>query len=216
MFKFNLDNKTIDARGAIEERYEGQTGFSPEDFLEAFEAMGGDDVTVLLQSPGGVITEGLSIFGMFEAYGGKITVEIDSLAASIASVIAMAADEVVMRRKAKLFVHDPWTVAMGAASDFRNVADMLDVLAQDIAEVYAERTGGDVETWLQYMRNETWFNAEEAVEAGIADRIASKAKAAPSNDRGQHLEPVAFLPAVAMGSALDKRARCMGELYRPR
>ena len=216
MFKFDIEKGTIDARGPIEDRFEGQSGFSPEDMLEAFDAFDGKDVTILLQSPGGVITDGLSIFGMFEAYAGKITVEVDSLAASIASVIAMAADEVVMRRKAKLFVHDPWTVAMGNATDFRSVADMLDVLAQDIASVYAERTGGSVEEWLQFMREESWFDADAAVQYGLADRIAGTQKKRPVYDSQEEQRPAAFLPAVAMASSLDKRCRVMGQRYRPR
>ena len=177
MFRVNLESKVIDARGVVEERYEGQSGFSSDDFVEAFADLEGEDIKIIINSAGGVVSEGLSIFNQIEARSGETTIIVDAVAASIASVITMAADTIVMRRKAQLFIHDPWTVAMGNASGFRTVADHLDALAREIADVYATRSAAngvvtDVDAWLQLMRDETWFNAEQAMSAGLADEIS--------------------------------------------
>ena len=177
MFRVNLESGVIDARGVVEERHEGQTGFSSDDFVEAFADLEGRDITIVINSAGGVVSEGLSIYNQIEARSGETTIVVDAVAASIASVITMAADRIVMRRKAQLFIHDPWTVAMGNATGFRTVADHLDALGREIAIVYQERASLngvslDVDTWLQYMRDETWFNASEAIELGLADEIS--------------------------------------------
>ena len=172
MFEYDVERGTIDARGVVD--LPGGEGFSSDDMLAALTAMNGRDVVMLLKSEGGLVTEGLSIHGMIERYPGKVTVEVDTLAASIATVMIMAADEIVMRRKARLMIHDPWLAAMGNASAFRNLADNLDALALDIAEVYAERSGKESARWLQAMRDETWYTASEAVDAGLADRVAGR------------------------------------------
>lgn len=237
MFRVDLENRVIDARGVVEERYEGQSGFSSDDFVEAFADLDGEDITIILNSAGGVVSEGLSIFNQIEARSGETTIVVDAVAASIASVIAMAADRIVMRRKAQLFIHDPWTVAMGNAAGFRTVADHLDALAREIADVYATRSASngvttDVDIWLRLMRDETWFNADQAIDAGLADEISRpqvrtaideeqqdeetqspysiSARMTEPDPEQEPVEPVAVLhSAKVLAAALDKRHRIM-------
>src|SRR5690606_8034659 len=98
-----------------------------------------------------------------------VTVIVDSLAASIASVIAMAGDRVVMAKNATMMIHDGHGLSIGNAADMREMADLLDKVSDNIASVYAERAGGDVAEWRERMRAETWYSADEAVSAGLAD-----------------------------------------------
>src|SRR5690606_17127720 len=91
--------------------------------------------------------------------------------ASIASVIAMAGDRVVMGRGAQMMIHDALGVTVGNAADHREMAELLDKTSDDIAGFYAEKAGGPLSTWRELMRAETWFSAEEAVEAGLADEV---------------------------------------------
>lgn len=183
MFDFSTERGTIRAYGVIGD-YED--GISELDFMDAFDALGGDDVTIHLQSEGGSVTSGLSIFNQIEAYPGRVEVRIDALAASIASVFPMAADRVVANQNSLMMIHDPWTVAIGNAAEFRGLAEVLDTLADGIADAYASRTGKASAFWRDIMRKEQYFNATQALEIGLVDAIAENgtekapaAKAAP-------------------------------------
>ena len=230
MFRVNISSGIIDARGVVQESYPDMDGFSSDDFVQAFSDLRGRDVTIVLNSQGGVVSEGLSIFNQIEAHDGVVTVVIDAVAASIASVIAMAADRIVMRRKAQIFVHDPWTIAMGNASGFRTVADHLDMLGREIAEVYSERAtlngkNGAIDYWLALMKEETWFTAEQALESGLAEEISTREMRESIDDSDESenreqqqeeeskiLEPVARLTSTRiLAEVLDKRHRVMRE-----
>jgi hypothetical protein len=102
-----------------------------------------------------------------------VNVVVDGVAASIASVIAMAGDTVTMGRGAQMMIHNPSGLVMGQAQDMREMADLLDKLARDsIADVYAAKAGGDAAKWLDLMAAETWLSGPEAVAAGLADSAA--------------------------------------------
>ena len=179
MFDFSAENGTIRAYGPIG-AYEG--GIEETDFMEAFDNIGGDDVTIHLNSPGGSVDSGQSIYNQIQNYPGKVTVQVDSIAHSIASYFPMAADEVVINSNAQMLVHDPWAVAMGNAREFRGVAELLDVLGAVVADGYAERTGKSRDYWLSVMAEETIFTADQAVDVGLADRI-NKARSRNTNQQ---------------------------------
>jgi hypothetical protein len=103
-----------------------------------------------------------------------VTVKVNGLAASIASVITMAGDRVIMGARSQLMIHEGFTFASGDAKTMRKTADMLDRISDNIAHVYAERAGGDQMVWRDRMREETWYSAEEAVAAGLADEIEGR------------------------------------------
>lgn len=206
MIDFNLDTNTIRIYGEIGE---WDDAISAVDFMEVLDQFDGEDLTLIIKSPGGEIDDGLSIYNQIQSYKGKVRIEIDTQAASIATVIAMAGDEVVMRKRSEMFIHDPWMIALGNAGDFRKLSQWLDALAMDIAEVYEERTGRAASEWLALMRETKRFSAKEAVEWGLADSILEpSAKEKPAAAAASVQMPaVARLRAVTMANSLDKRLR---------
>ena len=135
-----------------------------------------DQLDVHVNSPGGDIFDGLAIYQALKNHKASVTVRVDGLAASIASVIAMAGDRVVMAPKSSLMIHDGWTMAVGNAADMRKAADLLDKQSQVIASVYADRSGQPTDFWRDRMRDETWYTADEALAAGLVDEVEGQEK----------------------------------------
>lgn len=130
------------------------------------------DVTVRINSYGGDSFEGVAVKNALRAHDGHVTVVVDGVAASAASVIAVGgADRLVMRPGAELMVHDAWTFVDGNAADLTKVAADLERTSQAMADLYAGKAGGAAEQWRDMMRAETWFSAQEAVDAGLADAV---------------------------------------------
>lgn len=154
-------------------------GFTSVEVLQALAEHGTDkDLTVRINSGGGYAFEGQAIYNALHAHVGKVTVKIDAIAASAASTIAMAGDEIVMRAGSELMIHDPSGFTFGTAADHEKAKAALDKLGSQMASVYAARSGNDADDVRQTMKDETWFTAEEAVAAGYAD-TAEEAKAKP-------------------------------------
>jgi ATP-dependent Clp endopeptidase proteolytic subunit ClpP len=130
-----------------------------------------DTIRLLINSPGGEVWEGIAILNILRRVDARIEAVVEGVAASMASVIACGADELVMAPNSELMVHDVWAGVVGNAQDLRDTADDLDRLSDNIAGVYAAKAGGDVATWRAVMARETWYTAAEAVEAGLADRL---------------------------------------------
>jgi ATP-dependent Clp endopeptidase proteolytic subunit ClpP len=128
-------------------------------------------VVVHINSPGGALFEGLAIYDSLKASGKRIIVKIEGLAASIASIIAMAGDEISMASGATMMIHNPWNVVAGDADDFRKEADTLERLGNRLAQIYAARTGRSAEEVKALMESETYFSADEAVNLGFADHV---------------------------------------------
>jgi len=146
-------------------------GISASMIVEALIAAGGRDVLVHLNSPGGMVTEGLSIHSQFKQYAGKVTMRVEGIAASAASFMMLAADEVLIEPNALVMIHDAWDVTAGPASEHRKTADLLDKISDSIASMYAGKAGGDAADWRTVMLEETWYVGQEAVDAGLADAI---------------------------------------------
>ena len=142
-----------------------------------------DDVQVNINSPGGDYFEGVAIYNLLREHQGKVTVRVMSLAASAASVIAMAGDEILMGVGANFMIHNAWGVAAGNRHDFLAVADVLEPFDAAMAAVYAARSGLDTKDIAAMMDGETWISAEQAVRDGFAtgmiaaDAVASSTKA---------------------------------------
>lgn len=152
----------------------GYFGHSASDMAADLRAIDSDRLTVHVNSPGGDIFDGLAIYQALKDHKAEVTMHVDGLAASIASVIVMAADKLVMAPKASIMIHDGWTMGVGNAADLRKVADLLDKQSDIIASVYADRAGGSTEFWRDRMRDETWYNADEALAAGLVDEIEGR------------------------------------------
>lgn len=161
----------------------GEWGVSAKEFAQALAALPGDvtEIRLHLNSPGGEVYEGIAILNQLRAHPARVVAVVDGLAASIASFIAAGADEVVMGRNSQLMIHDAWGLCIGAAADMRHMAGQLDQISNNIASVYADKAGGDTTTWRDAMLAETWYSAEEAVAAGLADAIDGTPATAPAN-----------------------------------
>ena len=129
------------------------------------------DIAVWLNSPGGDVFAASQIYTMLREYPGKVTVKIDGIAASAASVIAMAGDEVVMSPVAMMMIHNPATVIIGEAAELQSAVKMLGEVKDSILNAYEERTKLPRGKLSAMMDAETWFSAQKAVELGFADKI---------------------------------------------
>ena len=143
---------------------------TPRMFREDLEAEDGD-VTVWINSPGGNVFAAAEIYTMLKDYAGKVTVKVASLAASAASVVAMAGDTVQMSPTALLMLHDPSTVAMGNARDMEKAIAALNEVKEAIVNAYAAKSGLRRGRIADLMSEETWLNAKKAVELGFADEV---------------------------------------------
>lgn len=132
---------------------------------------GEGDITVWIDSPGGDCFAAAQIYNMLKDYKGKVTVRIDSLAASAASVIAMAGDTVEISPVAMMMIHNPATLSFGDAGDMQKAIDMLNEVKASIMNAYELKTGLFRNKISKLMDDETWFNAKKAVELGFADSI---------------------------------------------
>lgn len=162
-------------------------GVTAKQFAEDLKDVGAvDTVHVRINSAGGDVFTGLAIYRILVEHKARVVVHIDGLAASIASVIAMAGDEIEIAEAGFIMVHDAWAVAVGNAEDMRTMAGLLDTTSNSIRDVYVARTGlavADVET---LMDAETWMTAAEAVEKGFAGSIAKNLRLAARIDPEKH------------------------------
>lgn len=124
-----------------------------------------------INSAGGSAFTGVSIYNQLKRHAARVEVTVDGIAASIASVIAMAGETVRMGDGTQLMIHDASSLAWGNAAEMQRTGELLDSISHDLAEIYARRTGRSVHEMRDLMRAETWFGAEEAVEARLADEV---------------------------------------------
>jgi ATP-dependent protease ClpP protease subunit len=130
-------------------------------------------LNVHINSPGGDVYEGIAIRNALREHPATIVVHVDALAASAASFIATGGDEVIMGENSELMIHDAWSMMLGNADELRTEADNLDRISDNIAAMYADKAGGTAADWRARMKAETWYSADEAVAAGLADRTAT-------------------------------------------
>lgn len=149
----------------------GFWGTSAADFCAQLAEVKAKAIDLHINSPGGEVFDGVTIYNGLKRHPAHVTSYVDGLAASAASFIAMAGDEVVIERHAQMMIHDAAGVCLGNATEMRKLADLLDRLSNTIADMYAQRAGGTVDEWRALMRAETWFDANEAVEFALADRV---------------------------------------------
>lgn len=139
----------------------------------ALRSMNGADVTVNINSPGGDMFEGLAIYNLLREYQGKVTVKVLGIAASAASIIAMAGDDIQIGRGAFLMIHNCWVVAMGNRHDFSELSTSLEPFDTAMADIYSARSGLDIATVQQLMDAESYIGGSDAVKKGLADSLLS-------------------------------------------
>ena len=181
---------------------------TPADFRAELEAEEGD-VTVWVNSPGGNVFAAAEIYTMLKDYAGKVTVKVASLAASAASVVAMAGDTVQMSPTALLMLHDPSTVAMGNARDMEKAIATLNEVKESIINAYAAKSGLRRGRIADLMSEETWLNAKKAVELGFADEVLYDGKkpeeaGEPAEDDADPIEAQLYSVRVMDMAILDR------------
>jgi ATP-dependent protease ClpP protease subunit len=160
----------------------GFFGVTAADFVAELKQITAPEISLRINSPGGEVFDGIAIFTCLRSHTAKVTTYVDSLAASIASVIALAGDRVVMQPHSQMMIHEGAGLCVGDAADMREMADLLDRQSDNIAGIYAEKAGGTVKQWRAVMRAETWYTAAEAVAAGLADEAAKPGKKMPPDE----------------------------------
>lgn len=172
-----FDAKVEDG-GTVIDLYDeiGYWGTDARDFRARLKEATGD-ITLRINSPGGDVFDGIAIYNDLLAYDGKVKVEVIGLAASIASIIAMAGDEITIADNAMMMIHNAWTIGVGNRHDFADVAARLTKIDDALARTYAARTATGIRAIKQMMDDETWLTAKEAKEAGFATAVGAKAEA---------------------------------------
>ncbi len=165
-------DNSISVFDVIGQDYWGE-GVTAKRIAGALRSMNGADVTVNINSPGGDMFEGLAIYNLLREYQGKVTVKVLGIAASAASVIAMAGDEIQIGRGAFLMIHNCWVFAMGNRHDFAELSASLAPFDNAMADIYAARSGLDMAEVQLMMDNESYIGGSDAVEKGLADSLLS-------------------------------------------
>ncbi len=154
---------------------------TPRQFKEDLDALGDiSELRVFINSPGGDVFAGQAIYSILRRHKAKVSVYVDGIAASAASLIAMAGDRIVMPHNAMLMIHNPWTLAAGDANHFLEVAEALDKVRDAMIAVYEEQTGLGKDEIVALLDAETWMTAAEAIELGFADGIEEAKQVAAS------------------------------------
>lgn len=183
---YSVQNKAVGGTVAEVEIYDDIIpfiGVNAADFRSQLLALGDgiETIDLHIHSRGGSVWEAVAIMNTLRQHKARVVTTVDSIAASSAGFIAVgASDELIMADNSELMAHLPWAMAVGSAEDMRKAAESLDRTAKNIVSIFASRTGGSEEEWMQVLTDETWWSAQEAVDAGIADRVlkAPKRKAA--------------------------------------
>lgn len=154
-------------------------GVTAKQFSKDLAALGSvETINLRIASLGGDVHEGLAIYRRLVDHPARVVTHVDSWAASIASVIAMAGDEIRIAEGGAIMVHEAWCLAMGNAADLRSLADRLEATSGAIADVYVARTGKTLAQVKEWMAAETWFYGAEAVDAGFATSVVENMKVA--------------------------------------
>lgn len=146
----------------------GMDSTCPKDVLTQLE-FSDEDVDIIINSNGGNLVAGSEIYIHLRAHKGKVNVRITAIAASAASLIAMAGDHIEMSPVARMMIHNPSSIAQGEVKDLNHAAETLEHVGQIMAEAYAVRAGKNKQELVEMMARETWLNADEAIEQGFAD-----------------------------------------------
>jgi ATP-dependent protease ClpP protease subunit len=198
---YRITNQTADeAEVMLYDEVGGWYGATADQFIADLRGVTAPNLRVRINSPGGSVFEGIAIANALRSHPANVTVQVDGIAASIASVIAMAGDRIEMAPNTMLMIHDASGLCMGNASDMEEMAELLDLISDNIADAYAARAGGTRDEWRARMRSETWYLPEDAVENGLADEAIQAPKS------GTPTEPEPSHPAPEMARAWDLAA----------
>lgn len=174
---YRIENKVNEADIYLYEEI-GMWGVSANDFVRDLQAVDAPTINLHLNSPGGEVFDGIAIYNALKNHKATVNVKIDALAASAASFIAQAGDKITIAKSASIMIHEAHGFAMGDSATMLKMAEELDMIGQTIAEIYADRAGGEASEWRSRMGTESWYRGQEAVDIGLADEVEGKAKQA--------------------------------------
>ncbi|MGH3735840.1 MAG: head maturation protease, ClpP-related [Micromonosporaceae bacterium] len=179
----------------------GEWGISAQEFVSELRGIDAPVIELHINSPGGLIHDGLTIYNGLLDHPARVEAVVDGIAASAASWVLQAGDTRTMNRHTELMIHDGLALTIGNQQDHLDTADLLGRLSDNIASIYAGRAGGTVAGWRDAMRAETWYTAEEAADAGLADDVVTgddtgsnhsqRARLVTARARVHHLERTA-------------------------
>lgn len=168
----------------------GYFGTTADDFVQALNGISAPKINVHINSQGGEVFDAIAIHTALRTHAAHVTTHVDGVAASAASFIAMAGDTILMARNATMMVHDASTMMWGNEADMISCGKLLGKLSDNIADMYAEQSGGTVEQWRATMREETWYTGQEALKAGLVDEI--EGEDAPEEQASNALASIMF------------------------
>ena len=197
---------SISVYDAIGENWEG-TGVTSKRISAALRSIGPKDITVNINSPGGDFFEGVAIYNLLREHKGKVTVRVLGIAASAASVIAMAGDEILMGDGSFLMIHNAWAVAVGNRHDMLDAADRLKPFDAAMAALYAHQTGMTEAEAAALMDQETWIGAKQAVEDGFATAMLPSSEITKTTQASAARKPLALIEASMAKAGYSRSAR---------
>lgn len=195
--------RVLELNGTIAEESWFDDDVTPQLFKEELNA-GNGDITVWINSPGGDCVAAAQIYNMLTDYTGNVTVKIDGIAASAASVIAMAGDKVLVSPVSMMMIHNPATIAWGDSAEMQKAVAMLEEVKESIINAYEIKTGLDRKKLSKLMDAETWMDANSAVEYGFADGIMQRNTA---EDMAVPTVSMIYSPAQVTNSLKEKIAK---------
>lgn len=191
---------------SIGENWDG-TGITSKRISAILRTIGPKDVVVNINSPGGDFFEGMAIYNLLREHKGKVTVRILGVAASVASVIAMAGDEILIGDGAFLMIHNAWAVAVGNRHDMMDSAKLLEPFDAAMAALYAHQTGMNTAEAAAMMDKETWIGAQQAVDDGFATGLLPSSEIAKNTQASATRKPLALIEASMAKAGYSRHSR---------
>lgn len=182
---YDIKNNSVESADIFIYSEVGGYDVNAQKFIEELKDLKDKNLNIHINSLGGSVFDGMAIYNALKNHKKKVTTKVEGIAASIASVIAMAGDTIEMAENSLFMIHNPFTMAGGDASELRKTADILDKIRDEIANIYASKSEQDVETLIGLMNVETWFNANETIDSGFANEITKAVKVENSYDLGK-------------------------------
>jgi ATP-dependent protease ClpP protease subunit len=168
---FRITNKSAGSAEVYIYDVIGEWGQPASEFVNQLREVDAEEIQLHVNSPGGNVYDAVAILNSLRSHPARVVATVDGLAASAASFIVQAGDEIVMSRNSEMMIHDARGIAVGDTKVMADLAERLDQISNNIASIYADRAGGTADEWREVMKAETWFSAQEAVDAGLADRV---------------------------------------------
>jgi ATP-dependent Clp endopeptidase proteolytic subunit ClpP len=179
---YNIQNKAGETADVYIFEEIGMYGVTAQDFISEIKDLKDKPINLRINSLGGDVFNGMAIYNVIKKRESKTTVYIEGIAASIATIIALGADEVIMSENSLFMIHNAWGGTMGNSKDMRKSADTLDKISNELTEIYVKKTGLAYNRVTEMMDEETWLSAEEAYELGFVDTVSDAIKVAAKYD----------------------------------